>query len=216
MRTIAELSESIIKESPYLEEALALGIINLSSLARKIKPRIEAKNLKRTGESAIIMALQRLSQKLKKHNLGKLKTVLPQDLTVKSNLEEYVFKQSENFSRLQAALAQELKHEPNVFFSTTLGVFEATVIVSQTESAAVEKHFKKEKLLLKLPNLSALILRFSENTIGTAGVYYNILKALAWENITIAEVISVGSELTLIFEGAQIDKAFPIIQQLIR
>ena len=216
MRTVADITQSIVKESPYLEEALPLGIINLTGLARKIKPQIEAKNLKRTSQAAIVMALQRLSLKLKKHNLGKLKTVLPKDLTVKSNLVEYVFQLSGNFNNLQKLLAHELKAESDVFFSTTQGVFEATIIVSQTMSEAVERIFKKEKLLLKLPGLSALSLRFSENTIRIAGVYYYILKLLAWENITIAEVISVGSELTLMFERPQIDRAFPIIQQLIR
>jgi hypothetical protein len=216
MRTVAELTQTVIKDSPYLEEALALGIINLTSLARKIKPQIEAKNLKKTSEAAIVMALQRLAVKLKKHPLGKLKRVMPQDLTVKSNLVEYVFQLSGNFNHLQEILSHELKGERNVFFSTTQGIFEATVIVSQPMAEKVEKLFKKEKLLLKISGLSAMVLRFSENTIRTAGVYYNILKALAWDNITIAEVISVGSELSLLFESSQIDRAFPVIQQLIR
>ncbi len=216
MRTVAQLTEGLIKQSSYLEEALTLGIVNLTALARRLKPKIEEKNLKKTSVSAIVMALQRLGKKFKKHNLGKLKIVLPRDLTVKSNLVEYVYRVSPQVSRLQAQLSKDINHEPNIFFSATVGIFESTVIVSESEISKVERIFKQEHQLLKLSNLSALTLRFAENTIRTAGVYYFILKALAWENVSMAEVISVGSELTLIFEGSEIEKAFPIVKGLIK
>ena len=54
MITIAEIAEEIIRKSPFLEEALADGLINVSSLARMIKPDIEKKLQKPIKEGAII------------------------------------------------------------------------------------------------------------------------------------------------------------------
>ena len=43
MKTIPEVVEKIILEKPFLHEALAEGLVNVSSLARKIQPEIITK-----------------------------------------------------------------------------------------------------------------------------------------------------------------------------
>ena len=41
MKTISSLVEQYIKKKPFLQSALAQGIINLTSLSRIVKPEIE-------------------------------------------------------------------------------------------------------------------------------------------------------------------------------
>ena len=60
MKSISSVVENIIKEKPYLEEALAQVLINISSLARAIQPEIEAATKKEVREGAIIMAIKRI------------------------------------------------------------------------------------------------------------------------------------------------------------
>ena len=43
MLTIPNAVEEVIKKKPYLEGALVEGLINLSALARQLKPEIEKK-----------------------------------------------------------------------------------------------------------------------------------------------------------------------------
>lgn len=64
MITVPEATEKIIKRSRYLSEALSKDLINISSLARYIKPKIEEMLYKKVSVSAIIMALKRLSKDL--------------------------------------------------------------------------------------------------------------------------------------------------------
>lgn len=64
MITVPEATEKIIKRSRYLSEALSKDLINISSLARYIKPEIEEMLIKKVSVSAIIMALKRLSKNL--------------------------------------------------------------------------------------------------------------------------------------------------------
>ena len=216
MRTIAELTENIIKESPYLEEALGLGIINLSSLARKIRPQIESVNLKKTSYPAIIMALHRLSLKLKRKNFGKAaKLSLPKDIVLRSNLVEYVFENSAEFNKVRFEVLQMSSKVRDGFFSITQGVSEAAIVFSNFLVEDLEKLTKRLQLMRKDKHLSAVTMRFSHDTIYLPGVYYHILKALAWEGVSIAEVISAGSELSLIFEQSKIDRAFLVIKKLI-
>jgi hypothetical protein len=58
MITVPEVVQDIIQKTPFLEEGLQKNIINLSSLARYIKPEVEERTFKEVGESAIVMALQ--------------------------------------------------------------------------------------------------------------------------------------------------------------
>lgn len=65
MVTVPEATKRIVMRSRYLSEAMSKGIINNSSLARYIKSEIEEMLLKKVSNSAIIMALNRLSLEIK-------------------------------------------------------------------------------------------------------------------------------------------------------
>ena len=87
MITIPEVVEQIIKKSPFLDEALAMGVINLSGLARLIKPDVEREVMKKVQDGAVIVALNRLSRKIgrKVRRQTSVFRTAP-DLTVRSNL----------------------------------------------------------------------------------------------------------------------------------
>jgi len=48
------------------------------------------------------------------------------------------------------------------------------------------------------------------------GVYYYILKQLAWEGINIVQVVSTSNEFTIVVNQAEIDIAFKILMNLKR
>ena len=88
MKATHILVEEIIKKSPFLEEALAEGIINLSSLSRQIKPEIDELTRKDVQIGAIVMALKRLSPKFDPNLKIKVKKVINKlgDITVRSRI----------------------------------------------------------------------------------------------------------------------------------
>ena len=57
MLTIPNAVEEVIKKKPFLEGALVEGLINLSALARQLKPEIEKQVGKAVNDSAVIMAV---------------------------------------------------------------------------------------------------------------------------------------------------------------
>lgn len=60
MTSIPTVVEEIIKKKPFLESALIEGLVNLSALARKLKPEVEKQAGRTVNDGAIIMALNRL------------------------------------------------------------------------------------------------------------------------------------------------------------
>ena len=104
MKTISSVVENYIKNKPFLSTALSEGIINLTSLSRKIKPEIELVLKKQIRSGAIVMALKRISNSLEFVSTHKILKILKNigDITVRSNLIDYSFKVSDSLLSCQA------------------------------------------------------------------------------------------------------------------
>ena len=95
MKSISEQLQSIVSSSPFLEEGLMRGIVNMSALARELRPGLERELMKSISDSAVLMALKRLSESL--HRKTAMQAVSFRkmiNLTVRSELAEYTFAKS--------------------------------------------------------------------------------------------------------------------------
>lgn len=215
MITVSEVVESIVRRSPFLEEALSRGIINLSSLARELKPEIERELMKKVREGAIIMGLKRLSSKIKKiHSMQKSFFSSPPDLMVRSNLVEITVPNSEILLEKQKKLLEQIKFIQNYFITFTQGVYETTIIVSKNLEEKLMKIFEGERIISKFENLSSITIQLPEGSALIPGIYSFILKALAWEGINLIEVVSTFNEFTIILENKNTDRAFSILKRI--
>ncbi len=216
MITISEVVEGIVRRSSFLEEALSLGIVNLSSLARKIKPEVEKELMKKVRDGAIIMGLKRLSTKIKKiHKKQRDFFSSPPDLMVRSNLVEITIPNSGLLLSKQKRLLEEIKFIQNYFITFTQGIYETTIIVSKNLEDKLLKIFEDEKIISKFENLSSITIQLPEGSALVPGIYSFILKSLAWEGINLIEVVSTFNEFTIILENKNTDKAFSILKKIL-
>lgn len=215
MKTISSVVEHYIKSKPFLQTALAQGIINLTSLSRTIKPEIEAQLGKEVRNGAVVMALKRLSADLEFRATHKILKVLKDigEITVRSSLTDYTFMLSETILNKQAMLLREIDNK-DVFYTSSRGVNETNIVVSNTMNAIVEDIFRAERMLLKVENLSSISVKLPAENVEVPGIYYFIFQRLAWEGIVLNEVISTTNEFTIIVSEDQIDKAFSVIKDL--
>ena len=216
MKATHVIVEEIIKKSPFLEEALAEGIINLSSLSRQIKPEIDEITGKDVQIGAIVMALKRLSPKFDPNLKIKVKKVINKlgDITVRSKITYYTFNNSETIVEKQANLLKKLQGKKDIFFAFSQGVYETTIILSDSEHEGFDDIFKDETLIQKTQGLSSLTIKLPSENADVSGIYYFILKKIAWEGINILDIISTMHEFTIIVDDDSIDRAFTILENL--
>jgi len=216
MKATHVIVEEIIKKSPFLEEALAENIINLSSLSRQIKPEIEEQLNKKVQTGAIVMALKRLSPKFDPNLKIKVKKVINKlgDITVRSRITYYTFENSETIIDKQAALLKELKGKKDTFFAFSQGVYETTIILSDSAHNNADTIFKDETLIQSSEGLSSITIKLPSENADVSGIYYFILKKIAWEGINILDIISTMHEFTIIVNDESIDGAFSILKNL--
>lgn len=107
MVTVPQVTEQIIKRSRYLSEAMSKDLINLSSLARYIKPEVDEILMKNTSISSLIMALKRLQKSLDAPTSFQNLFRKPPEMIVHSN---------NSFSSITIHLASEHAKTPGVFY----------------------------------------------------------------------------------------------------
>jgi hypothetical protein len=216
MVSISDAVRKFVLQTPFLEEGLAQGMINLSALARIMRPKIESRLIKNASDGAIIMALKRLGDGLQKRQPrpgAMVKYV--SDITLRSHLSEFTFRGSATILAKQIRLLQEIGGQHGKFVTFTSGVIEVTAIVSSDLEKRVEKIFAGEELLSRYSRLSAIILRLTTETVAATGIYYLILKLLSWENINVVEVVSTYTEFIILLDDAKIDRAFSTLKSLL-
>jgi hypothetical protein len=216
MKTISAVVEQYIKKKPFLQSALAQGIINLTSLSRIVKPDIEEELGKDVRNGAIVMALKRLSDDLEFRATHKIVKVLKNigEITVRSNLTDYTFLSSETILAQQAKLLEKVNENQDIFYTSSRGVNEINIVVSNTLDAIVEDLFRGERCTQKAENLSSVTVKLPSENVSVPGIYYFIFQRLAWEGIVLYEVISTTNEFTILVNDDQVDVAFKTIKDL--
>jgi len=123
MISISDAVFEIVKQSPYLTEALSDQIVNLSSLARKIHSQVEDKVKKDINDGAIIAALKRISSKLK-NKIKKVKILNNlSGMTVRSNITEYTYVNTETLLKKVQALILNIGSKREIFYSCLITKF---------------------------------------------------------------------------------------------
>lgn len=211
MISVADALNDIIKSYPLIEDGLSHGIINYSAFAREIRPQIEKKLYKPAKEGAIVMALKRISEKLAKSKT-KNKAVNLTDLTVRSNISEFTFQNAATLPEKTRLLFNQIATKQDIICTLSEGIRETTFIVSSEISENIKRIFKEEVLISEIINLSAITIRLPKEVVYIPGVYYQILKMLAWENINVIEVLSTYTELTIIVENNDVNRAFAVLK----
>ena len=162
------------------------------------------------------MALRRYNQPLTIKNSVQLKTIFKNlgDITVRSSLSDFTFQNSKTLIKSHSKVLEKINTNQQIFYAFTRGIFESNIIVSSSKKDRLFEVFKDELLIGSQDNLSAISINLPKGNSKIAGLYYQIFKRLAWDNVTLYEVISTTNEFTILVEDHLVDKAFSVIKGL--
>ena len=74
--------------------------------------------------------------------------------------------------------------------------------------------FEEEELINSMSKLASITIKLPKINLEQWGIYYFILKQLAWANIPVQEVISTTHEITLVVKEEDINRTFSILIDL--
>jgi hypothetical protein len=216
MKTIQEAVESTIRKTPFIEEALNEKLINVSSLARVILPEVSELLKKEVKIGAVMMAINRLSPASElriRKNIKKLAINLG-DFIVRSDLCDFTFKNTPSLLKEIAKILSKSADSNDYFLTVSQGIFETNIVTSKNLQKYVEDIFKKETLIHSVLDLASITIKLPKENLEQSGVYYFILKQLAWANIPLQEVISTTHEMTIVVKEEDVNETFAILMDL--
>jgi len=218
MANLREELKLLLREQPFIEESLHEDLINISSLARRIKPDLEYRVGKELNEGAIVMAIRRIGPGLQLQLQNRFRKFISQlgDIIVRSDLVDMTFQNSIQTVKCEFRFLQLIENLPNGFYTFSRGVDETTIIVSSHYEKFLAEAFRSEKRITHLQSLSSITLKMPATNTDTLGLYYYFFKNLSEGGINVVEVVSTSNEATFVVNQTDVDRAFSILNSLKR
>jgi len=216
VKTIVSIIEANILQQPFLNKMLIDELINLSSLARQLKPIVESELQKNMKLGSIVMALKRLIPQLQGKEMIQANKLFKSsvELTVRSNLCIHTFENSKTMVLANRELLKKLSKEKNVFHTVSCGLYETSIVIGTQHCFVLEEIFKNEVLLISASNLSGVTINLKKEYADSPGLYHIIFSKLAWHGINVIEIISTPHEMSLIINDADTGKTYSSLKEL--
>lgn len=216
MKTIQQVVEATIRKTPFIEEALNEKLINVSSLAREILPEVSRILKKEIKVGAVMMAINRLSPATDlriRRNIKKMAFNLG-DFIVRSDLCDFTFKNTPTLLKEIAKILNKSAEQKDAFLTISQGIFETNIVASISLQSLINKALKNEVLISNVTELASITIKLPKENLEQSGIYYFILKQLAWADISLQEVISTTNEMTIVVKEEDINETFAILMDL--
>lgn len=214
MRKISEHVRAVMRERPFLSEVLREGIGNAAAIARRIRKDVEKRAYGRVSVPSIAIALSRMAEG-RRAPLGHRHLQDLRDITVRAHLVSwYVTHEALGDRHLYERLAKIVERQQGIFCNVIYGVRETVIIAHQDLEPALERALADVTVSSKHERLAAVTVRFPETSLAVPGVYYPILQAIAWEGISVEEVVSVGTEFSLVCAQDDVQRVLARITEL--
>ncbi|MFH1055478.1 MAG: hypothetical protein V1744_05230 [Candidatus Altiarchaeota archaeon] len=206
-KSIADAVEEAVKSDLRIHDAIRMGITNNRRLAREIQKEVSSLSGRNTSIGTIAVALQRLGGRIKREAdarysgiFGRSRLQLRDDISI-----VYI-------RGLVEPLQTEGKKTSN-FYVNIQGIGTTTILVD--DELLDEIRYKKENLIKRISNLSAIIITSPKEIVETPGVIAHLMMALGGSRINVVEVTSSYDNTFLIVEKKDSLKAVDIVRSLI-
>ncbi len=203
MKTIKDLTYEILEENPELWYNLSSEYVNISAIARDIKPELEKKKLSTVNLITIIQSLNRLKKRRKE--IEKIFKKQP-NITIKNNLTEIVISTSKS--------KYEIIKKKSIVF--TKGEKEATLIIPTERKSEVLKVLDKSSIRTIIDNLNMISIYLPKETINMVGVYYKILGFFYVKGIPIIEIVSSYTEFSIVVREKYLIESIKLVKKIIK
>ncbi len=206
MITIQQCVQEALEQRPDLKIILSSDFINLSALARELKPKIEERLLKPVKLISITLALKRLKKNLRDKDYKIYQT--PPPIRIKEDFCEVVFATKDK-QIIFEKIKEYTKKTEDIIFTKTEN--EITIILPKTFLNLLEKLPVKPKKIIN--DLTIITINLTEKSFEIPGIFYKFFQSFYADKIAIIEIFSSYTEFSLVVKTRDL---FPALTALKR
>ncbi|MBI1972326.1 MAG: hypothetical protein HYS53_03425 [Candidatus Aenigmarchaeota archaeon] len=215
MVTISHVVKKLVEDSPYIHECMGKGLLNYAYTADYFKPKVEHELGKRVKTSAIVMALRRCAEDLKRKYDSKFPFDYRSEVSLKGGIVDIAIQRSPMLFAKLRSLYTSTDYEKGDVLNIIHGNHEISLVTSEKNKEKVLGMLEHEKILHIEQRLAQLSLRFPRDYIYTPGVILWMVRALNWHNVNIFEIVSTLTEVNFILSEKDSVKGYSALQELV-
>lgn len=212
MLTISQYVWNILTKDNIAVEYLKSDLLNTSSYAKLILPKIEAQTFTKVSLGSIVTSLARIKQKLNQNIVTKPKFVI-QDISLKLPITELVYQKTHNPNPDLSQIYKALKDSDSSHFNVVNVEEELDIFVSTSQLELVQKHMNFFKLILKENDLSVLTLKYDPDFRNYPGMGAQVLNLLSINSISFVECLTTYSEFIIYIKQDLANKAMEVLKE---
>ncbi len=211
--SISSLVRTLVKLDPCVYAGISSGYVNLSALARILKPTVENYIGRSVKLDAIVTSLKRLDVKQTNVTYPIAKIIARSRLNLKSDLAKLAVKR--NLKTRQIVKEASYKYR-RTFIQVIEGFSSITLIYNEKLHSSLKKLFLRKHIIEESSGLVALMMISPQEIITTPGPLALILSQLVNNGINVEEIISCYTDTLIIIKGEDGGKAFDALSELIQ
>jgi aspartokinase len=193
MKKISDATLEIITENPLFHFGLHHRLLNLSQVARFIRPLVEARTQKEASDSAVLMSLSRMQSTLPP--AAEPEDFVLNQIAIHSGLCSLtVFKTKRVQGELNRLYSTVRKRSG--FISITESANEVTAIIEDRNFDMAEGMLS-ETLRYIYRDIVAVEVKLSDDAISRPGIIYALIGQITLQHINIIEVASTATEFSI-------------------
>ena len=208
--SITKLAENYILEHPSIKDCLKNGLINYSSLSRRI---ISDLNLSpKKNFDAVLIACRRLKRKLKKEEIfeDKLLAILKKSsIEIKNRIIAVVLERDIFFDNL-ISLEKEIRKRKEIF-RIIESISAITIITTEYFLDLIKKYFKN-KIILENRNLAEITIKSPKEIEIIPGTYSYLCNLFGENNINIVETLSCYTDTIFLVNEEDVGKVMGLLR----
>jgi len=205
MLKVSDAVAELVQQNPLFHFGFHHQLLNLSQLARFLRPLVEARTLKEVQDTAILMALSRMRKDFPP--LESLPRSFKLDkINVHAGLCSCTWLKTESSHRELNRLYHKVQ-EANGFMTITEGMTEMTAILEETHFETAQETIAQEPRHVYRP-IAGVGVKFQERHLRTSGLIYQLVQQVALQRINLIEVNSTATEFSMYVAEEDLQLAF--------
>jgi len=209
MIRISDAIDEIVEAHASLRFGFYHGLLNLTRVAKYLKPAIEARTKKEVTESAILMNLSRRQKRLTSRPTVASDRLVLDNISIQSGLAAVtVVKSHKSHSDLNRVF--DRIQSRGGFITVTEGLKEVTVMVASENVERVLTAIRSTPTNLRR-DLASVSVTFDKRYLEVKGILHQILEEVALQDINIFELTSTATEFSVFLHESDVQLAFDAI-----
>ncbi len=209
--SIAKITRDLIESDLSIQDAIVRNYVNISGVARLLKPKIEKISKTSVNEEAIITAIKRITPKYNSMNKEIIKIISRSNINVKTGVAKLsVIKNQRSQEKIRNAIINN-KEE---FIQISEATSALTLIYSERFRKELTRRFADREILEDSINLAAIIVNSPIEVINTPGVVFSIYGQVAKRQINIEDTVSCFTDTIIVVNTKDVAVAFTALNEL--